>query len=217
MRSSSITEDLQSFTALEPSVADYVEHKRRRAYLSVDLVTGRVVPGHDLYGYLVDNGVEPGTLATVARIARPPALLGWNYYPNSERALRRDGAGEIVNVPARFHQDISPRPLLRAAHERFGLPFGLSEAHVNANERARARWLYDRFDDLAALRDDGLPVRMLGAWAAFGLVDWDSLLTRRENYREDGIFTFAAADESPRETAVAHAVRDLCGRLAAVA
>jgi hypothetical protein len=47
---------------------------------------------------------------------------------------------------------------------------------------------------------------MLGAWAAFGLVDWDSLLVRREDYREDGIFTFARPGEAPQPTAVAHAV-----------
>jgi hypothetical protein len=50
---------------------------------------------------------------------------------------------------------------------------------------------------------------MLGAWAAFGLVDWDSLLTRRESYTEDGIFTFAGPGESPQPTAVADAIRAL--------
>jgi len=212
-----LTEDLQSFTALEPSVEPYVAHLRERMYFSLDLVCGRVVPGHALYGYLIDNGVARVTLERVARLACAPDLVGWNYYPNSERALRRGAAGGIDDVPARFHRATSPRPLLRAAHERFGLPFGLSEAHINANEHARARWLYDRFDDLAALRDEGLPVRMLGAWAAFGLVDWDSLLTRREGFREDGVFAFAWPGETPRETAVATAVRALCARLAPVA
>jgi len=49
-------------------------------------------------------------------------------------------------------------------------------------------------------------VRMLGAWAAFGLVDWDSLLTRREGYTEDGVFTFAGPGAAPQPTAVAAAV-----------
>jgi dTDP-4-dehydrorhamnose reductase len=48
---------------------------------------------------------------------------------------------------------------------------------------------------------------MLGAWAAFGSIDWDSLLTRHEDYREDGIFAFAGPGERPRPTAVADAVR----------
>ncbi len=96
--------------------------------------------------------------------------------------------------------------MLRAAHERLGLPFGISEVHINANEAGRVRWLDERVRDLGELAADGLPVRMLGAWAAFGLVDWDSLLVRREDYREDGIFTFAGSGETPRRTAVADAV-----------
>jgi hypothetical protein len=54
---------------------------------------------------------------------------------------------------------------------------------------------------------------MLGAWAAFGLVDWDSLLTRREDYREDGIFTFAPPGEIPKETAVARELRAMTARV----
>ncbi|MGH7750207.1 MAG: hypothetical protein ACREQ5_36380, partial [Candidatus Dormibacteria bacterium] len=41
------------------------------------------------------------------------------------------------------------------------------------------------------------------------LIDWDSLLTRREGYREDGVFTFAAAGAVPRATLVSEAVAEL--------
>jgi len=149
-------------------------------------------------------------LDRVVRHAAPPALLGWNYYPNSERVFAaRDGY--VSDVPRVVHLpgSISPLPLLRAAHARLGLPFGLSEVHVNADERGRVRWLAQRRDDLLRLAAEGLPVRMLGLWAAFGLVDWDSLLLRREGYREDGVFTFAPADGTPRETALSAATRAL--------
>jgi dTDP-4-dehydrorhamnose reductase len=202
-----ITEDLQSFTALDAGVEAFVAHKRERMYLSVELVMGRVVPGHVLYGYLVETcGVAPALLARIARHARAPDVVGWNYYPNSERALGTDANGETFNIAARERQPISPRPLLRAAHARLGLPFGISEVHINADEAARVAWLDARVSDLVALAEDGLPVRMLGAWAAFGLVDWDSLLTRREGYTEDGVFTFAGPGSTPQPTAVAAAV-----------
>ncbi len=208
-----LTEDLQSFTPLDadPQTIATVEHQRERSFLSVELLMGRIVPGHPMHAYLVERcGVAPTLLDRIAANATPPDLMGWNYYPNSERVFATED-GFVIDVPRVVHApgSISPEPLLRAAYERLGLPFGLSEVHVNADERGRVRWLAQRLADLERLRAEGLPVKMLGAWAAFGLVDWDSLLLLREHYVEDGIFTFAAPNETPRETVLAHAVRAL--------
>jgi dTDP-4-dehydrorhamnose reductase len=198
-----ITEDLQSFTALDERLAGYVAHKRERMYLAIELMMGRVTEQHPLFTYL--TRVAHVSVATLRRLCdepTPPDLIGWNYYPNSERGLDFAADGTVRNEPARAVQPISPRPLLQAAHARLGLPFGLSEVHCNSDAHGRAHWLRERYGDLVSLAEEGLPVRMIGAWAAFGLVDWDSLLLRRENYREDGIYTFAEAHEEPRPTAV---------------
>ena len=50
-----ITEDLQRFTAADAGVAPYVAFLRERAFLSIELAAGRVVPGHSLYAYLVER------------------------------------------------------------------------------------------------------------------------------------------------------------------
>ncbi|GAC1312112.1 MAG: hypothetical protein NVS2B3_08390 [Vulcanimicrobiaceae bacterium] len=202
------TEDLQSFTALDRGVEALVAHKRRRMYLSLDLVMGRVRPGHELYAYLTTTcGVPAARLERIVAHARAPELVAWNYYPNSERALASGPGGTVVNEPLREHGPISPLPLLRASHDRLRLPFGLGEVHTNADVARRVAWFEARAGDLFALEREGRPVRMIGAWAAFGLVDWDSLLTRFEAYREDGIFTFAGPDGVPQETDLAACVR----------
>ena len=205
-----LTEDLQSFEALDPRVEAIVAHKRERRYLSIELVMGRVGVGDAMDDYLVQTcGVSRARLREIADRATPPDLLGWNFYPNSSRTLFTDPDGSARNEPTIGFREISPLPSLRAAHERLGLPFGLSEVHVNADERGRRRWLAQRYADLVELEREGLPVRMLGAWAAFGLVDWDSLLVRFENHREDGVYTFAAGDDVPRPTLVSEAVARL--------
>ena len=205
-----LTEDLQSFTALDPGREADARHQSERMFLSIELVMGRLVPGHALYRYLTETcNVSGALLAKIAERASPPELIGWNYYPNSERVLGMGSDGRPSDQPrvAFAPGSLAPQPLLAAAHERLQRPFGISEVHVNAAEDARVRWLVQRYDDALALEADGYPIRMLGAWAAFGSIDWDSLLTRREEHREDGIFAFAGDGERPRPTAVADAVR----------
>ena len=205
-----ITEDLQGFTALDRVVETYVAHKRERSYLSIELVMGRVRPGHALYAYLTQQcDVSVADLERVERHARPPDLVGWNYYPNSERALGARADGTFFNEALHLHGRIAALPLLRAAHDRIGLPFGLSEVHRSGDAGVRVAWLAERMHDLRELHDAGCPVRMLGAWAAFGLVDWTSLLRLRRDDVEDGVFAFARADETPQETEVSRAVRVL--------
>jgi len=208
-----ITEDLQGFVAGDAQSADYVAHKRERAYLSIDLLCGNVRPGHALWTYLVrECGVPAEELDGVRRSARPPDLVGWNYYPNSERFVSSPRHGSICDnvglVDVAPHL-LDPRRLLREAWQRYRLPMALSEVHVLGSEHERVRWLLQRFDDVVALRAEGVDIRALGAWAAFGMVDWNSLLRERAGFIEDGVYTSARPGEEPRWTAVADAVRAL--------
>jgi dTDP-4-dehydrorhamnose reductase len=205
-----MTEDLQSFTAGDEGVRAYVEHKRERMFLSIELLMGRVRTGHALYPYLIGEcNVPSACLAAIAQRATPPDVAGFNYYPNSERYLFT-GARGTENVPAASAgRGLTPRPLLRAAYGRLGLPLAISEIHLHGDETARAGWLHARVDDACALRDEGVPIVAAGAWAAFGMIDWHSLLRERAGVTEDGIYTFARPGETPRPTAVSRALQQL--------
>ncbi|GAC1308472.1 MAG: family 1 glycosylhydrolase [Vulcanimicrobiaceae bacterium] len=211
-----LTEDLQSFTAADEGVERYVDHKRERMYLSCELLQGRVVDGHPMHRYLHDVcGIPRSELALIARKPHPPDVMGWNYYPNSERWLQSDGSGHrnvaVVDVAP---QRLALEPLLRAAYARLGTPCALSEVHVLGNERERARWLLQRLDDALAARSAGVPIVAFGAWAAFGMVDWTSLLRNDEGRHEDGIYTFAGRRGVPQPTLVASVLRELAaGRI----
>jgi len=207
-----LTEDLQGFRAADAAVAEYVAHKSERRFLSAELVMGRVDETHALWPYLTETCAVPERdLAALRWFATPVDLMGWNYYPFSERVLFSDGPGRHRNAglvevdPAQL--DCAAR--LREAAQRLRVPVCLSEVHCIGDERERARWMLQRFDDVLQLRAEGVDVRAFGAWAAFGMVDWPSLLCREEAFCEDGIFTCAGDGGEPQATLVADVVRDL--------
>ena len=85
-----------------------------------------------------------------------------------------------------------------------------SEVHVIGDETARARWLLQRLGDALTARREGIPVVAFGAWAAFGMVDWSSLMCHARNDAEDGVYTFAGPRGVPRPTLVAEVLSELC-------
>ena len=208
-----LTEDLQGFVCGDDGAADYVAHKRERAFLSLDLLCGNVRPGHALYDYLTRRcGVSALELERLRRIARAPDLMGWNYYPNSERFVSSARTGtdfdNVALVDVAPHL-LAPRRLLREAWRRHRLPMALSEVHVIGSEHERVRWLLQRYEDAVALRAEGVDLRALGAWAAFGMYDWNSLLRERAGFAEDGVYTCVGPGREPQWTAVGDAVRAL--------
>jgi dTDP-4-dehydrorhamnose reductase len=206
-----LTEDLQRFTAADDGVAGYVDFLRERTFLSAELVAGRVDGAHPLAAFLRDRcGVSDAELVAMQRAATVPDLVAFNHYPHSERYVFSGPGGIAGDVPAVYVAgEPSPRvaPLLRGAAARLGAPLAIGEVHNNAPAAERVRWLAQHLEDAHALRADGVDLRAVGAWAAFGMIDWHSLLRTRARVIEDGIYTFAGPNGTPQPTAVADALR----------
>jgi dTDP-4-dehydrorhamnose reductase len=210
-----LTEDLQRYVAGDDRVAPYAAFLRERVYLSAELVAGRVGDEHPLASFLTERcGVNAHELAMMQRDAAVPDLVAFNHYPHSERYLFTHGE-EAADVPAVYvagQPAPAVAPLLRAAAERLRLPLAVGEVHVRAPAAERVRWLAQHAAGVQLVRDEGVDVRALGAWAAFGMVDWHSLLRTRALVTEDGIYTFAGPNGTPQPTAVADALRELAAR-----
>lgn len=208
-----LTEDLQSFTAGDATVRPYVAHLRERAYLSAELLAGRVDEGHPLAGFLIERcGVSRSELAAIRARAVVPDLVAFNHYPHSERylfAARDGGIGDVPRVYVPGEEPPRARPLLAAAATRLGIPLALGEVHVHAPASERVRWLAQHVADVRALRTMDVDLRAVGVWAAFGMTDWHSLLRNDDGVAEDGIFTFAWGAQTPRRTELADAVERL--------
>jgi dTDP-4-dehydrorhamnose reductase len=211
-----ISEDLQRFAAGDPSAESYVAFLRERSLLAIELVAGRVARGtHPLAEFLRARcGVRTSELRALVTDATPPDLVAFNHYPHSERYLFAAPGGGIADVPAVYVKgQASPAigPLLRDAAERLQLPLAIGEVHVRGTASERVRWLAQHVADAQALRAEGFDVRAVGAWAAFGMIDWHSLLRGRLRAIEDGIYTFAGPNGTPEPTLVADALRTLAG------
>jgi dTDP-4-dehydrorhamnose reductase len=208
-----ITEDLQRFTAADPGVSGYVDFLRERAFVSIELLAGRVLADHPLCAFLTERcAVSAHELATIAAHAVPPALVAFNHYPHSERYIFTAPDGTIGDVPAVYVAGEPPLRafgLLRAAAERLQMPLALGEVHVDAPAAERVRWLAQHVADVEALRAAGVDVRAVGVWAAFGMVDWHSLLRERAQAAEDGIYTLAGPHGIPQPTPVSASVAAL--------
>jgi len=207
-----LTDDLQRFSAADPGVEPYVAFLRERVYLSVELVAGRVDDRHPLFAFLHGAcGITDEEFALMRAHATPPDLVAFDHYVHSERFVftARDRIGDVPAVYVSGEPAPRCGPLLRAAWDRLRLPLALGEVHIHAAPGERVRWLAQHAEDAASAQAAGVDLRAVGAWAAFGLVDWHSLLRRSDGVAEDGIFTFAGPDGVPQPTAVADAVAAL--------
>jgi dTDP-4-dehydrorhamnose reductase len=211
-----VTEDLGKTFATEP-LAYQADHENERRWLSLDLLAGRVVPGHRFYNWLRKAGVEANVLAELATGSGKPDLLGINHYLTSERFLDHrverypgvepgsNGIDVYVDLEAvrvdQLRNKVGPGLRLREAWERYRVPLVYSEVHHGCTREEQVRWLVDVWKACEKERARGADIRAVTLWSMFGAVDWRSLLTRREGIYDVGAFD--TRSEQPRPTLVA--------------
>lgn len=215
------TEDLGEIFSV-PALRDQADHENERRWLSLDLLCGRVDAAHPLWPWLNGAGMTEAEREELRANPCPPDVIGINHYITSDRYLdddlskyppeRHGGNGRDVYadteaVRARPEGVRGPDALLRQAWERFGLPLAVTEVHLACTREEQMRWFVEIWDAARSLRDHGVDVRAVTAWSLFGARDWDSLLTRRANHYEPGVFD--RRFHPPRPTALAEMVRAL--------
>lgn len=219
------TEDLGFVTAASPALEEQARHENERRWLSLDLLCGRIRPGHPLWEWLLVRGLDARELMPLAQAPCPPDIVGINSYVTSERFLDdrlhhyppalHGGNGEqryvdieTVRVHATPPGGFAAR--LREAWDRYRLPLAITEAHLGCTREEQMRWLLQAWQAAQAVRGEGADVRAVTAWAAFGTWDWDNLVTCERGHYEPGLWDARA--EPPRETALAGLARRLaCG------
>jgi dTDP-4-dehydrorhamnose reductase len=217
------TEDLGK-TYSTPILQYQADYENRRRWLGFELLCGRVGPGHSGWNYLLGAGIAPEELHFFLDNPTPPDLIGFNYYATSERYIDEDmhhypmyahgGNGihtyaDVEAVRVHINEDTGLEPLLRDAWERYRIPMAITEAHLHCTREHQTRWLHRIWQSCSMLRDEGIDIRAVTAWAAMGSFGWNKLLREPGGEYEAGLFDIRSG--SPRPTALAKMVSVLGG------
>lgn len=215
------TEDLGRVWSTPP-LRYQADYENERRWLSLDLLFGRVHDGHPFWERLLELGLQPRDLLTLAEDPSPPDIVGGNYYVTSERFLDH----RIHRYPDAFCGGNGREPyvdveavrvlaagiagagsLLREVWERYHQPLAITEAHLGGPPHEQARWVAQLWRDASSLLEEGVDVRAVTIWSLLGMWDWQCLVTRDEGLYEPGVFDIRGA--TPRPTALAMLARHL--------
>jgi dTDP-4-dehydrorhamnose reductase len=214
------TEDLGR-TYSTRAVVHQRDYDNTRRWMTWDLLSGAVRPGHAFWDRLEGFGLAE-RLWAIAERPCPPDILGINHYLTSDRFLDHRTADYPASRIGRndfmeFADVEAVRVLLPAgggldgaldeAWARYGRPLAVTESHNGCTREEQIRWIREAWETAERLRGRGVDVRAVTAWALLGGYDWDSLLTRQGEHYEVGAFD--ARSEPPRPTALAAELRRL--------
>jgi dTDP-4-dehydrorhamnose reductase len=213
------TEDLGK-THSTPALEYQAGFENERRWLSIDLLCGHVTQQHRLWKHLIENKISEEELAFFIHNPCPPFIVGINHYLTSERYIDEriekfpphtiggNGIHAYADVEAvRVGRNIGTKALLKELWVRYSLPIAVTEVHLHCTREEQLRWFYSIWQAANELKEEGVDMRAITAWAVLGSFDWCSLLTEQEGVYEPGLFDVRAYE--PRPTAVATLVKAL--------
>jgi dTDP-4-dehydrorhamnose reductase len=213
------TEDL-SRTHSTPHLAYQATFENERRWLTNDLLCGKVDQQHFFWKYFTSIGIPQADLQFFLDHPCPPDILGFNYYVTSERYLDEkienyhsgthggNGRDRYADTEAVRVQPLAGiDTLLKEAWERYALPLAVTECHLSCTREEQLRWFRETWDRCRELKQQGVDIRAVTAWSLLGACDWNSLLTRQDNYYEPGVFD--VQQNRIRPTALARLVQAL--------
>ncbi len=215
------TEDLCRIHSSPPLKyqADFENHRR---WLTYDILLGKVKQDHPMWNFLITSGIKPEELEFFISQKTEPSVCGFNYYITSERFLDhrvslyplkyKGGNGrhsyiDIEAVRADMPGIINAGNLLTEAWERYRLPVALTEVHLACTREEQLRWFYEIYQSSLKLKEEGVDMRAVTAWSLFGSFDWDSLLCKKNNHYESGVYDIRSG--KPRPTALAGMINSI--------
>ncbi len=216
------TEDLTKIQG-SASLKYQADFENTRRWLTYDFLCGRVNKTHPLWAYFKSIQIDVKELAFFLENKCPPDIVGCNYYLTSERYLDEqfdlhpehcrgtNGIHQYADVEAvRVHKMIGMQELLKEVWGRYQLPIAITEVHLHCTREEQMRWVMEAWNACTALKEQGVDIRALTAWAMLGSYDWNTLITERNGHYESGVFDITGG--ILRMTAVGHVIKSLAAK-----
>lgn len=155
-----------------PEFRDEAIHRQEIVFLALDLVSGRIRPGHALWKWIQRHGASEADLAWFHERALTLDLVGINLYPMFTRKVARRTARGGLRWAMTYARGDIVETLARLYWERYGAPVFVSETASVGSVARRAAWLADSVDSVRQARAAGVPVIGYTWWPLFALVTW---------------------------------------------
>jgi dTDP-4-dehydrorhamnose reductase len=215
------TEDFGK-TFSTPLLAYQAKLENDRRLLGFDLLCGLVNQSHPLWEYICASGIDEAEVLWFQDHSCSPDIIGVNRYLTSDRFIdeRLDrypphthgGNGQhhyadVESVRVCTESICHPYDLLKDVWERYQLPIAITESHLGCTREEQLRWFKEVWEAAQHLQTEGADIRAVTAWSLLGAFDWNSLVTRADNFYEPGVFDIRSP--FPRPTALASMLRHL--------
>lgn len=215
------TEDLGR-THGTPALDYQARFENDRRWVTFDLLAGLVGDEHPMSEYLRSNLQSDHELGWLRDNPTSPDVLGLNYYVTSERFIderishypecavggnHRDRYVDVEAIRVLTEGCDGVGRLATEAWERYHIPIAITEAHLGCGRAEQLRWFREIYNTCSSVRESGVDIRAVTAWALLGTYDWHNLVTRSDGVYESGVFDVRGG--TPRPTALAHMIRTL--------
>jgi beta-glucosidase/6-phospho-beta-glucosidase/beta-galactosidase len=184
----------------DPSLESEVRQRQEIVFLALDLVAGRVNPGHALCGWLLRNGFSEEALDWFSQQAIDLDLVGINLYPLFSRKILTRSPRLRTRMPYAGPEIIDRLAGLYA--ERYEVPVFIAETASLGTLRRRADWLSNSLKSVRRTRESGVPLVGYTWWPLFALVTWAYRQGRREPayyLKQMGLWDLVANDSAGLE------------------
>jgi beta-glucosidase len=148
-----------------------VAQRQEMVFLALDLISGRIVPGHSLFNWLRKQGASDQSLVWFQQHQVALDLIGINMYPMfSRKILRPSSHGLRTQMPYASAEIVTK--LSRMYYQRYQTPIFISETASVGTLKRREAWLNDSVTAVRQVRSEGVPLVGYTWWPMFALVTW---------------------------------------------